>query len=297
MPVPIVRPLKVFRALWVAMRPHQWVKNTLVFASLLFTGQFTNPNLLIEASLGFFALSFVASSIYLLNDIRDRENDRHHPTKRYRPIASGRLSVSFAGASALCLFVGGVGLAFWLSVPFGLILCVYAVQSTLYTIVLKQIPILDVAVIALGFLLRAVSGAMLISVSISPWLIICTFFLALFLGFAKRRHELVALGEEAVQHRGALGDYSTTMLEHLLTICLVLAIQSYAVYVILSETAKAHPGLWYTLPVVTYGLLRYFYIVHRYDVGGSPERLILTDKHIAFSVIVWGVMVLGVMWR
>lgn len=296
-PVHIVRPLAAFRALWVAMRPHQWVKNMLVFAALLFTGQFTNLDLLIKALLGFFALSFVASSIYLLNDIRDRENDRHHPTKRYRPIASGRLSVSFAGASVLCLFVGGVGLAFWLSAPFGLILCAYAVQSTLYTIILKQIPILDVAVIALGFLLRAVSGAVLISVSISPWLIICTFFLALFLGFAKRRHELVALGEEAVHHRSALGDYSTTMLEHLLTICLVLAIQSYAVYVILSETAKAHPWLWYTLPVATYGLLRYFYVVHRYDVGGSPEQLILTDKHIAFSVIVWGVMVLGVMWR
>lgn len=154
---------------------------------------------------------------------------------------------------------------------------------------------MDVGIIALGFLLRAVSGAVLIDTSISPWLIICTFFLALFLGFAKRRHELVSLGEDAVNHRGALGDYSTTMLEHLLTICLGLALQSYAIYVILSETAKAHPNLWYTLPVATYGLLRYFFVVHRYDAGGSPEKLIITDKHIALSVLVWGIIVLWVM--
>jgi 4-hydroxybenzoate polyprenyltransferase len=156
---------------------------------------------------------------------------------------------------------------------------------------------LDVSVIALGFLLRAVSGAVLIDVSISPWLIICTFFLALFLGFAKRRHELVALGAEAINHRSALGEYSTTLLEHLLTMCMVFAIQSYAIYVILSETAQHHPGLWYTLPVVTYGLFRYFYLVHRYDAGGSPERLIVGDRHIALSVLVWLGIVIWVMLR
>jgi len=172
---------------------------------------------------------------------------------------------------------------------------VYAVQSTLYTFYLKHIPLLDVGIIALGFLLRAVSGAVLIAAAISPWLIICTFFLALFLGFAKRRHELVSLGQDAVNHRGALGDYSASMLEHLLTICLGLALQSYAIYVILSETAKAHPHLWYTLPVVTYGLLRYFFVVHRYDAGGSPEKLIVSDRHILLTVLVWSAIVLWVM--
>lgn len=288
-------PIIVGVALVQAMRPHQWIKNLLVFAALLFTAQFTNLSLLWHTILGFFALCFTASSVYLVNDILDRERDRHHPTKRNRPIASGRLPLPLAWLGAVGSATLGLGLAFWLRVPFGVIVLVYAIQSTLYTLYLKQIPLLDVGIIALGFLLRAVSGAVLIDTSISPWLIICTFFLALFLGFAKRRHELVSLGEDAVNHRGALGDYSTTMLEHLLTICLGLALQSYAIYVILSETAKAHPNLWYTLPVATYGLLRYFFVVHRYDAGGSPEKLIITDKHIALSVLVWGIIVLWVM--
>ncbi|MDW8052194.1 MAG: decaprenyl-phosphate phosphoribosyltransferase [Armatimonadota bacterium] len=291
----VVNPIGLGIALLQAMRPHQWIKNLLVFAALLFTAQFTNLGLLWRTVLGFFALCFTASSIYIVNDILDRERDRHHPTKRYRPIASGRLPVPVAWVGAFFLLAAGLGLAFWLRVPFGVLVLAYALQSTLYTSYLKHIPLLDVGVIALGFLLRAVSGAVLIEVFISPWLIICTFFLALFLGFAKRRHELVSLGEEAANHRSALGDYSTTMLEHLLTVCLGLTLQSYAIYVILSETAKAHPNLWYTLPVATYGLLRYFFLVHRYDVGGSPERLIVSDKHIALSVLIWGLIVLWVM--
>lgn len=290
-------PLLQIAALLQAMRPHQWVKNTLIFAALLFTSQFTNPELLGKTGLGFLAFCAVASGLYLLNDLRDRERDRHHPVKSQRPIASGRLAPSVAWVASVILLLGGLGLAFWLRVPFGVIVLVYGAQTTLYTVYLKQIPILDVAVIALGFLLRAVAGAVLIEAFISPWLVICTFFLALFLGFAKRRHELVALGDSAVQHRGALSDYSTTLLEHLLTLCMVLALQSYAIYVILSETAKAHPGLWYTLPVVTYGLLRYFYVVHHYDAGGSPEKLLITDRHIFTSVLIWGAMVLAIMWR
>jgi len=266
-----------------------------VFAALLFTGQFTNPTLVWQTVLGFVALCLTASSIYLVNDILDRERDRHHPKKRHRPIASGRLPVSVAWLGAVASLLAGLWLAFWLRVPFGAIVLIYAVQSMLYTFYLKHLPLLDVGIIALGFLLRAVSGAVLIEAFVSPWLIICTFFLALFLGFAKRRHELVSLGQEAVNHRGALGDYSASMLEHLLTICLGLALQSYAIYVILSETAKVHPNLWYTLPVVTYGLLRYFFVVHRYDAGGSPEKLIVSDRHILLTVLVWGAVVLWVM--
>lgn len=291
----MANPVNMASAFVQAMRPHQWVKNLLVFAALLFTAQFTNPTLVWQTVLGFFALCLTASSIYLVNDILDRERDRHHPKKQHRPIASGRLSVPVAWLGAAALLLMGLGLAFWLRVPFGAIVLVYAAQSMFYTFYLKHIPLLDVGIIALGFLLRAVSGAVLIEVAISPWLIICAFFLALFLGFAKRRHELVSLGENATSHRDALGDYSANMLEHLLTICLGLALQSYAIYVILSETAKAHPSLWYTLPVVTYGLLRYFFVVHRYDAGGSPEKLIISDRHILLTVLVWGAIVLWVM--
>jgi 4-hydroxybenzoate polyprenyltransferase len=287
----------VLVALLQAMRPHQWIKNTLVFAALLFTVRFTQLPLVVLSLLGFVALCMVSSALYLINDIRDRERDRHHPTKSQRPIASGRLPLSVAWSAAVLLLIGGLGLAFWLRMPFGTVVLTYVLLTNLYTLYLKQFPILDVSVIALGFLLRAISGAVLIEVSISPWLIICTFFLALFLGFAKRRHELVSLGEDAIHHRNTLGDYSTTLLEHLLTMCMVFAIQSYAIYVILSDTAKHHPGLWYTLPVVTYGLFRYFYLVHRYDAGGSPEKLIVSDRHIALSILVWLGIVLWVMLR
>lgn len=289
--------IDVALALLQAMRPHQWIKNTLVFAALLFTVNFTKPELVTLSLIGFIALCMVSSGLYLLNDLRDRERDRHHPIKSKRPIASGRLPVPVAWVAALTLLLGGLGLAFWLRIPFGGVVLTYALITNLYTLYLKQFPILDVSVIALGFLLRAISGAALIDVSISPWLIICTFFLALFLGFAKRRHELVALGEDAVNHRSTLGEYSTTLLEHLLTMCMVFTIQSYAIYVILSDTAKHHPGLWYTLPVATYGLFRYFYLVHRYDAGGSPERLIVGDRHIALSVLVWLGIVIWVMMR
>ncbi len=290
-------PLTIVVALVQAMRPHQWIKNTLVFAALLFTARFMRAELVWLSLLGFAALCMVSSGLYLLNDLRDRERDRHHPVKSQRPIASGRLPVPVAWVAALILLMAGLALAFALRTPFGAVVLTYAVLTNLYTLYLKQFPILDVAVIALGFLLRAVSGAVLIEVTISPWLIICTFFLALFLGFAKRRHELIVLGTDATQHRNTLGEYSTTILEHLLTMCMVFAIQSYAIYVILSDTAKHHPGLWYTLPVVTYGLFRYFYLVHRYDAGGSPERLIVGDRHIALSVLVWLGIVLWVMMR
>ncbi|MEN3001001.1 MAG: decaprenyl-phosphate phosphoribosyltransferase [Armatimonadota bacterium] len=290
-----IQTLELVIALVQAMRPHQWIKNTLVFAALLFTVSFTKLELVVLSVLGFVALCMVSSGLYLLNDLRDRERDRHHPIKSKRPIASGRLPVPVAWIAAIGLLTGGLALAFWLRLPFGGVVLAYALMTNLYTLYLKQFPILDVTVIALGFLLRAVSGAVLIAVSISPWLIICTFFLALFLGFAKRRHELVALGEDAINHRSTLGEYSTTLLEHLLTMCMVFAIQSYAIYVILSETAKQHPGLWYTLPVVTYGLFRYFYLVHRYDAGGSPERLIVGDRHIALSVLVWLAIIIWVM--
>ncbi|MDM7460948.1 MAG: UbiA prenyltransferase family protein, partial [bacterium] len=192
-----VNPISVGVVLVQAMRPHQWIKNLLVFAALLFTAQFTNPTLLWQTVLGFFALCFTASSVYLVNDILDRERDRHHPKKQHRPIASGRLPVPIAWLGAAAALALGLGLAFWLRIPFGVVVLVYALLSTLYTFYLKHIPLLDVVIIALGVPLRAVSGAVLIDVSISPWLIICTFFLALFLGFAKRRHELVSLGESA----------------------------------------------------------------------------------------------------
>jgi 4-hydroxybenzoate polyprenyltransferase len=280
-----------------AMRPHQWIKNTLLFAGLIFTANFTNPPLIGMASLAFIAFCLISSGVYVFNDLRDVERDRAHPTKRDRPIASGRLPLSVARVMPVFCWVLGLGGAFRLDTGFGVVALLYWTLTMSYTLGFKGTVILDVVAIALGFVLRAIAGAVVIHVMISPWLMICTFFLALFLGFAKRRHELLTLGEEGSTHREALAEYTVNYLEHLLTISIALTIQSYSIYTVLSETAKNHPDLWYTLPFVVYALLRYYYLIHRHDMGGEPERIIVSDKHILLSILLWGVTVAWIMAR
>lgn len=274
-------------ALLQAMRPHQWIKNLLLFAGLIFSSRFTDLEQAGRVSLAFLAFCVLSSGVYLFNDLRDVERDRHHPTKRDRPIASGRLPAQAAGVWMVVCWVVGLGSAFLIDRGLGWVALAYWTLTMGYTLGLKETPILDVALIAMGFVLRAIAGAVTIQVMISPWLIVCTFFLALFLGFAKRRHELVTLGENGSSHREALGDYSQTFLEHLLTMTMTVTIMAYAVYTILSDTAKEHPGLWYTLPFVVYALFRYYYRVERHDAGGAPEKLILQDRHVLVSILLW----------
>lgn len=280
-----------------AMRPHQWIKNTLLFAGLIFTANFTHPSLIGITMLAFIAFCLISSGVYLFNDLRDVDRDRTHPTKRDRPIASGRLPVALARPMPFICWIVGLGGAFWLDTGFGLVALFYWALTMSYTLGLKSVVLLDVVAIALGFVLRAIAGAVVIHVMISPWLTICTFFLALFLGFAKRRHELITLGTEGAKHRESLAEYTVDYLEHLLTIAIALTIQSYAIYTVLSDTAKNHPDLWYTLPFVVYALIRYYYLIHRHDMGGEPERIIVSDKHIIFSIILWGATVAWIMAR
>lgn len=280
-----------------AMRPHQWIKNTLLFAGLIFTANFTKPHLIGITVLAFIAFCLISSGVYVFNDLRDAERDRTHPTKRDRPIASGRLPLSVARPMPVICWILGLGGAFWLDIGFGVTALLYWTLTMSYTLGFKSVVLLDVVAIALGFVLRAIAGAVVIHVMISPWLMICTFFLALFLGFAKRRHELITLGEAGSTHREALAEYSVDYLEHLLTIAIALTIQSYSIYTVLSDTAKNHPDLWYTLPFVVYALLRYYYLIHRHDMGGEPERVIVSDKHIILSILLWGATVAWIMAR
>lgn len=272
-----------------AMRPHQWIKNAFVFAALVFSRNLTNLDLVIRSLLVFAAFSLVASSIYLINDVADYDRDRIHPKKSKRPIAAGKVSKRTAVMMAIAIAPIGLGLAWWLNTPTGIVVSIYAVLNLSYSFGLKHLVLLDVFIIALGFLFRVTSGAFAIEVGISPWLLICTFFIALFLAFCKRRHELVSLGEEAAQHRGILGQYSTVFLDKMISALASMTVMSYALYTIDAGVISrlGTDGLVLTVPLVLFGVFRYLYLVHLQQKGGSPTEVVLTDRSIQVIVLLY----------
>lgn len=286
-------------ALIAAMRPKQWTKNLFVFIALVFTNSL--PTSVQDSghlrALGLTCLAFalfclISGAIYLLNDAFDREQDRLHPEKRKRPIASGRLSVGFALAGAALFGPGGVAASFLINRGFGLIALLYLVLQVAYTLSLKHMVLIDVFVLAGGFVLRAVAGGFAIHVPISEWLLVCTLQLALFMGFGKRRHELVSLAEEARNHRRNLAQYTVPLLDQLIAIVLGALTVCYAIYVILSPTALKHPALVMTLPSVMYGIFRYLYLIHVEHKGGSPETILLQDRPMQLNLLLWVALVI-----
>jgi len=263
-----------------ALRPHQWIKNAFVFAALVFSRNLTNVDLGVRSLLVFGAFSLVASSIYLVNDVADFERDRVHPKKRLRPIAAGQVSRGAALVTAALLGPLGLALGYSLDVAAGVVLTTYGVMNLAYSMRLKHIVLLDVFIIALGFLFRVTAGAFAIGVAISPWLLICTFFIALFLGFCKRRNELESLGDDAVQHRGNLADYSLQFIDKMVAALASMTVMSYALYTIDPRTvAKVGTNaLVLTMPLVLFGTFRYLFLVHQRGKGGSPTELVLKDR-------------------
>ncbi len=271
------------RALVRAMRPHQWTKNLFVFAPLLFARSWdTVPRVL--AAFGAFCL--VASAIYLLNDSLDREQDRLHPVKRNRPIASGALGVPTALGVAVVLAVVALAWAWGgLESPgLTLVLAVYLVIQALYSLRLKHMVVLDVLCIASGFVLRLLAGGFAGGVPQSEWIVICTIFLSLFLALCKRRHEVSALGEQAEEHREILGQYPISLLDQLISAATAATLVTYALYTVDDRTVSAHgldrDGLSLmvaTVPFVIYGVFRYLYLVHRREGGGSPTTTLARD--------------------
>lgn len=271
------------------MRPQQWIKNLFLFAALVFSGHLFNPGDVLHIVLGFFAFSFVASGVYLFNDIADLEQDRLHPAKSRRPLPSGLLSTRTAFLAACILTVVGLVGSYLLGTDFGIILAIYLGLNILYSLHLKNIVILDVMTIATGFVLRVLGGAALISVPTSEWLIICTVLLALFLGFSKRRHELTILETDANTHREVLEHYSPYFLDQMIGIVTASTVMSYVLYTISEDTVLKFgtKNLIYTVPFVLYGIFRYLYLVHRREEGGDPTRLALTDRPLLFNMILW----------
>jgi 4-hydroxybenzoate polyprenyltransferase len=270
-------------------RPRQWIKNGFVFGALIFASKLAHPDLVMRAVAAFALFCTLSGAIYLLNDVSDREADRRHPLKAMRPIASGRVSVTAAVVSAGILLVGGVGLSFLLNFRFGLIALGYVVLMALYTGYLKHLVLIDVFAIGGGFVLRAAGGAAAISVSISPWLYLCTILLSLFLGFGKRRHELLLLEGGAGVHRKNLDEYTAPLLDNFITIVAGATIIAYSMYTFFASAVPRNHAMMITIPFVLYGVFRYLLIVHRTDVAGAPEEAVWRDGPLLVDLVLWAI--------
>ncbi len=289
-----------------SMRIYQWTKNLVLFAGVIFTLKFLLPPYLLDAAAGFLFFSLAVSGTYLLNDVLDAERDRLHPVKRARPVASGALPVAAATASAFALLAIGLGGCLLLGIRFGLTALAYVLLTVAYSVALKQVVLLDVLSIALGFVLRAVAGVELVvdrarpsgeAIALSPWLLVCAFFLALFLAIGKRRHELSVLEGDAARHRGALGAYTSRLLDQLVAVVTGATVLAYSIYTIAPETTAKFHGrpLYLTIPFVLYGIFRYLYLMYAEEKGGNPSELLLQDHATLVNVVLWGGVVLAIL--
>jgi 4-hydroxybenzoate polyprenyltransferase len=277
--------VSLLRALFVSLRPHQWLKNVVVLAALVFSKHLFDGPALARASLAFAVFCALAGAVYLVNDLADLERDRLHPAKRTRPLASGALPLGLARAAAALLLLAALSASLLLGPLFLLCTLAYAALNLAYSFGLKHVVILDVLAVALGFVLRAVAGAVAIGVHFSPWLLVCTILLALFLALAKRRHELVTL-EDAVGHRQILAEYTPYLLDQMIAVVTASCLTAYAFYTLAPETVEKYrtERLALTIPFVIYGIFRYLYLVHRRDLGGSPADVLLTDRPLLVAV-------------
>ncbi len=285
--------------LFRSFRPVQWVKNVFVLAPLVFAEHLLEVDLLLRAGISFLAFCCAASSIYLVNDLRDREEDRKHPLKKNRPIASGALSIPIAIAAAVVLSLLAIGFSLYLGLSFIIYLVVYLAINLLYSSVLKKIVILDVMAVSSGYVLRVMAGAAAIDVEVSKWLLLCSIFLALFLIFSKRRHEIVLLGDSAAEHRAVLGHYNAAFLDQMINVVTASTVVSYALYAVDDHTVErfGSDALVYTLPLVLYGIFRYLYLVYQRNDIQDPTVALLKDPALILNVVLWGAAVLAIVYH
>jgi len=276
-------------ALIEGMRPRQWIKNTFVLIAVVFGQRLYDMGAVIWSLGAFCIFCFLSSAVYLLNDVADYEKDREHPTKRNRPIASGRLPKSVALGAALVFAVGGVALSLAINTAFAALALSYLLLNLLYSFWLKHVVILDALMVALFFVLRAAAGAAAINVEISHWLLICTLLLALFISLSKRRHELVLLENNASAHRASLTEYSAYLLDQMIGVVTASTLMAYILYTVDARTISVFGSdhLMYTVPCVIFGIFRYLYLIHQKGEGGDPDRILLSDRPFLINILVW----------
>jgi 4-hydroxybenzoate polyprenyltransferase len=277
-------PRPVARATLVALRPRQWTKNLLLFAGLLFAGKLGETSLWPEACFAFVAYCAASSAAYLANDVRDAEHDRDHPVKRLRPVASGELPVGVALGLAGVLAASALALALYLGLGSLAFMAGFLALQAAYTAGLKHVVLIDVMAIAALFVIRAGAGAEAVDVRISPWLLICTGLLALFLALAKRRAELVLVGADETPGRPVLEGYSLALVDQLVSIVAASTVIAYSLYTFTARDSKA---MMATIPFVLYGVFRYLLLLHRRDLGEEPENVLLTDVPLILTLAAW----------
>ncbi|PRR69510.1 decaprenyl-phosphate phosphoribosyltransferase [Neomoorella humiferrea] len=272
-----------WRYLFLSLRPKQWTKNAFVFAAILFSRHLLDIPLLVRTIQVFVIFCLLSGGTYIINDLVDRERDRYHPRKKHRPIAAGLLAPLPAAAAAAITLAGSLAWAFALSWQVGLVSLAYALQTVAYSFYFKNMVLVDVFVVALGFVLRVAAGAAAVMVPVSAWLFITVILLALFLALCKRRHELLLL-DNATDHRGILAEYSMGLLDQLIATVTSATVVVYAIYTFIGA---ARPQLMYTVPLVLFGICRYLYLTYHRQDGGEPESLVLKDKPLAATVLLW----------
>lgn len=287
--------MKSLRTWFHLLRIPQWSKNAVVFAALVF-GDPKVDHPLLRTVVAFVTFCFVSSAGYIFNDWLDIERDRLHPGKRYRPMAAGVIDPKFGLGIGAALVVVALVMSWLVNPLLTLVLFAYVVLMTAYSLRLKNLVLVDVFVIAIGFLLRAVAGAAAVEVPVSAWLMLCTFLLALFLAFGKRRSELIRLGDRAEEHRSALAGYSLPVLDQFLVITAACAIMAYSIYSFTSESVPGSGIMMITVPPVMFAVFRYLLLVLKRGEGGAPELLLWRDTPLLLAVIAWSVSVLGVMY-
>ncbi len=287
--------LKLFAGL---IRPVQWIKNTVVLAALVFAGEITSVASVETALAAMVVFCLLSSAVYVFNDLIDREQDQQHPLKKMRPIASGRVSPTVAVVLMLILLAVALAGAYLIGPLFLLVSAAFIVLNLTYTIWLKNIVIVDVMSIGISFVLRALAGAVAIDVPASTWMLINTLFLALFLAFGKRRHELLLLEDSATAHRKILGRYSPYLLDQLIAVVTPSVVVMYMLYSFSTEvsTKLGTDMLFLTIPFVIYGVFRYLYLIHKEECGGSPTKVLISDMPILITVVLWILTVIMVLY-
>jgi 4-hydroxybenzoate polyprenyltransferase len=288
----------VIRPLVLSLRPAQWAKNLFVLAPLVFGGLLLDAAAVTRAALALVAFCCASSAVYLVNDLRDREEDRRHPLKRLRPLAAGTLSVPAAVAAMALLGGSSVAIALYLGRGFALILGAYLLLNVLYTLWFKHMVILDVMSISLGFVLRVEAGGEAMGVQVSRWLFLCTVFLALFLAFSKRRHEITLLAGEASGQRRVLDHYSPAFLDQMINVVTASSVVSYALYAVSPETVEKYhtQDLVFTIPLVLYGIFRYLYLMYQLPGERNPTEAILRDPPFLLNMLLWGLAVVWIVY-
>ena len=287
----------MIEALLHTMRPKQWAKNVFIFGALVFDKKLLEPVHFVRTLAAFVMFCLFSSTVYIINDLGDVEKDRQHPTKRDRPLASGRLKPSAAVTAAVGILVVLVPLAFALNVGFGIIALMYLLNNLLYTYWLKNVVIVDVLSIAAGFVMRVAAGVAVIPTErFSPWMYVCMTLLALFLGFGKRRHELALLQVDANNHRRVLDEYSLPFLDEMMGVVTASTVMAYAIYTFSAEGLPTNHSMMLTIPLVLYAIFRYLYLIHVRGEGGAPEEILLGDRPFLVDVILWGVLVVVLLY-